>query len=56
MQGRNSRLQREWAGSATKGLLDERQRLGDLRVIPAAAILLFEHDEIAGLIETGRAP
>ena len=56
MQGRDRRLQRERTGPAAKRLLDERQRLGDLLLVPAAAILLFEKDEIAGLIETGIAP
>ncbi len=56
MQGRDRRLQRERAGAAAKRLLDQRQRLGDLRVIPAAAILLLEHDEIAGRVETRLAP
>ena len=56
MQGRDRRLQRERTGPAAQRLLDERQRLGDLLLIPAAAILLFEKDEIAGLIEAGVAP
>ena len=51
MQRRDRRLQRERTRPAAKRLLDQRQRLGDLLLIPAAAILLFENDEIAGLVE-----
>ena len=56
MHGRDRRLQRVRTGPAAKRLLDKRQRLGDLPLIPTAAILVFEHDEIARLIETGVAP
>ena len=45
------RLQREGTGFAAHRLVDERQRLGDLRVVPAAAILLVEHDDVARLVE-----
>ena len=56
MQGSDRSLQSERTGAAAKRLLDQRQRLGDLLSIPAAAVLLFENDDIAGLIETGIAP
>ena len=56
MQGRNRRLHRERTGPAAKSLLDQRQRLGDLSLVPASAILLFENHQIAHLIQTGIAP
>ena len=43
-------------GPATKRLFHQRQRLGNLVAIPAAAILLFENHDIACLIDTGIAP
>ena len=55
MQRRDGRLQRERTGPAAERLLDERQRLGDLVSIPPPAILLFEHDEITGLVQTSVA-
>ena len=56
MQRRDRRLQRERPRTATQGLLHERERLGDLRVIPAATILLFEQDEVAGRVAPRVAP
>jgi len=56
MPGRDRRRQRERTGTTAKRLLDERQRFGDLPLIPATPILLLEEDEIAGRIETGLAP
>src|SRR5256885_1235872 len=56
VQGRDRRLQRERTGPAPKRLLDERQRFGDLLVIPAATILLVQKDEIADRVETRVAP
>ena len=56
MHGRDRRLQSEGTGPAAKRLLDQRQRLGDLPLIPEAAILLFQKHKIACLIETGSAP
>src|SRR2546425_5791960 len=38
-------------GAAAQGLVDERQRFGDLIVIPATTVLLLEQDEVAGLVE-----
>src|SRR6266581_4443806 len=46
MQCRDRRLKRERTGPAAKRLLNEWQRLGDLLLIPAAPILLFEKDQI----------
>ena len=43
------------AGSGTKRLYDQRQGFGDLGLIPAAAILFFEDDDVAGRIEAGVA-
>ena len=56
MQCRDRRLKRERTGPAAKRLLNEWQRLGDLILIPAAPILLFEKDQIAGLVDAGIAP
>src|SRR5256886_11681192 len=56
VQGRDRRLQRVRARAAAQGFLDERQRLGDLWVIPAATVLFLEQDEVAGLVQTGVAP
>ena len=56
VQGGDRRLERERPGAAAQGLLDERQRLGDLVVIPAATVLRFENDEVAGLVEARVAP
>ena len=56
MQRRDRRLQRERAGPAAQRLLHQRQRLGDLPLVPAAAILLFENDDIAGVVEPRIAP
>ncbi len=52
----NRSLQCEWTRPASKPLFDERQRLGDLLLIPAGAILLFEDNKITSLIETRSAP
>ncbi len=43
MERRDRSLHRKRAGSATKGLLNEWKRLGDLLLVPEAAILLFEN-------------
>ena len=56
MQGRDGCLGRERPGFGAERFRDERQRFGDLRLIPQPAVLLFESDEIAGLIDTGSAP
>ena len=50
MQRRDGRLQREWPGPAAQRLLDERQRFGNLLLIPPPPILLVEHDEITGVV------
>ncbi len=44
VQGGDRRLQRERARASAKCLVDERESPGDLLVIPAAAILVFEED------------
>jgi len=36
--------------------LDERERLGDLRPIPAASVLILQDDEVARLVETRITP
>ena len=51
MQGGDCRLQCKRTRSATKRLLDQRQRFGDQLPIPAATVLLFENNDIACLIE-----
>ena len=56
VQGRDRRLQRVRTRTAAQGLLDERQRLLDLRAIPAATVLLLEENEVAGQVQTGVAP
>ena len=56
MHGRDSRFESETTGPGAKRLLDQRQRLGDLPLVPKAAILLFQKDKIACFIETGSAP
>ena len=56
MQRGDRRLHRERTETAAKRFVDERQRFGDLPVVPATSILLFEQDEIAGPVETGVAP
>ena len=56
MQSRDCRLQRERAGPAANRFLDQRQRLGDLLLIPAAAVLFFEKNQIARFVKTGVAP
>jgi hypothetical protein len=48
-------LEPEWAGIGTKGLFDQRQRLNDLLLIPKAAILVFEQNEIPRFIDAGVA-
>jgi hypothetical protein len=49
-------LDAERAGAGAQRLLHERQGLGDLRAVPAAAVLLLEHDEVAVLVEPRVAP
>ena len=56
MHGRDRRLERKRPRAAPQRLLDERQRFGDLRLIPAATILILEQDEIAGVVEPRLAP
>src|SRR5215510_4755326 len=56
VHGRDRRLQREWTNPAAKRLFDQWRRLGDLLLIPSAAILLLQEDEISSLIEAGVAP
>ena len=52
VQRRDRGLQREGTGAAAQSLLDERQGFGDLRVIPPATVLLFEHGELTGVVES----
>ena len=56
MQRRDRGLQRERTGPAAQRGFDQRQRFGDLLLVPARAILLFEHDEIAGGVGPRVAP
>ena len=56
MYGRDCCLQPKRPGAAPQRPFNERQRFGDLLLIPAATILLFKQDEITGLIQTGIAP
>ena len=49
-------LQRIRTSAAAQGFVDERQCLGDLCMIPSAAILLFQNNQIPGRIEAGIAP
>jgi hypothetical protein len=56
MERSDRSLYRKRAVPATKGLLNEWKRLGDLLPIPEAAILLFENYKIARLVDTGIAP
>ena len=56
MQRCDRSLHGEWAGPHPKRFLYQRQRFGDLPLVPTAAILLFEENKIAGLIETRIAP
>src|SRR5882762_1036532 len=49
------RLQCERTRLPAKTLFDEGQCFGDLPLIPTAAILLFENDQISGLIAAGSA-
>jgi len=49
-------LHRKRTRSALQRLPHQRQRFSDLSLMPAAAILLFENNQIAGFIETGIAP
>ena len=43
-------------GPAAQPLLHQRQRFGDLALVPAAAVLVLERHQIAGAIQTGVAP
>ena len=56
MLGGDGGLQRVRTSAAAQGFLDERQCLGDLWMIPPAAILLFQNNQIPGCIEAGIAP
>src|SRR6266850_6943257 len=56
MQGRDRRLHGKRTGLGAERFPDEWHRFGDLLLIPEAAILFFERDEIAGLIHSGSAP
>ena len=56
MQGGDRRLQREGPGPPRSASSTSGSAFGDLPLIPAAAVLLFQNNQIAGLIETGRAP
>ena len=51
MHGRDRGLQRERVRIAAERLGHERQCLGDLRSVPAAAILVLEEHEIARFVE-----
>jgi hypothetical protein len=44
MEGRDRGLHGEGTYGAAKRFVDQRQRLGNLLAIPAAAILLFQKD------------
>jgi hypothetical protein len=56
MQGCDRCLQCERARSAAQCLFDEGQGLGNLLVIPALAILLFQQNQITNFIQTRFAP
>ena len=56
MHGGDRRLDRVRSGASLKRCFHQRQRFRDLRLIPQAAILLFEDDQIACLVETRIAP
>ena len=56
MQCCNRRLECISARIPPKSLIDQRQGFGNLTMIPAAAILLFQNYQIAGAIETSFAP
>lgn len=56
MHGRDRRLQSERAGTVAERFADERQGLRDPVLIPEAAILVFQEDQIARVVETGRPP
>jgi hypothetical protein len=51
MERGNRSLQRERTRSAAERFIHERQRFRDLLPVPAAAVLIFEKDEIAFIIE-----
>src|ERR1039457_4796931 len=53
MLGGDRRLHSIGTDSASKGLLDKQQFFANLAMIPAAAILLFENDKVAGRIDAG---
>ena len=46
----NRSLESEGAGRAARQFLYQEQSLGDLLVIPEAAVLLLQNDELTGLI------
>ena len=56
VQRRDRRLQRERARALTQTFLDEGQRLRDQRLVPAAAVLIFQQDEVAGVVQARLAP
>ena len=48
------RLQLVRAGAApSERLLDQRRALGDLRVVPAGAVLVGQEHEVAAVVDTG---
>jgi hypothetical protein len=55
MLGSDGGLQREGTSTAPQSFGDERQGFRDLLMIPAAAILFFEDDDVASVVETGVA-
>ena len=56
MLGREGCLQGERPYLATQRFIDQRQRLGNLIVVPPAPILFVEKDQIAGGVEPRRSP
>ena len=56
MLGGDRGLQRVRPRTDAQGLLDQRERLVDLRSAPARAILILEEDDVARLVEACLAP
>ena len=56
MQCCDRRLKRERPELSAERFLDERQGFSDLLLIPAATILFFEKDQVAGFIDACIAP
>src|SRR5215471_9858793 len=56
MFGPDSRLQSEWTRPRLESIGNKRQGLSDLLLIPAAAVLLFQKHEVAGLVGASLAP